>query len=461
LEPGLSAKDSSSRMRALEVLALLDPPRVLERLEKKAVTESFFREYLRRAVAKALAGDSFEEARSVVEAMGDAGWRAAAYCDLCDALPEGQREQKREMLAQSLVHARATADATHRIVELAGIARRLRQLGDAERADKLLRETEPAARQLPPANLAGYARATFAVELAAIDLPAALALIKDLKDPMEHERHHGNLAIRLAGTRPADAERVLGMLRAPGETVEGTGGRPAAVSYARDQYAVRVCFRMAPADEERAKRVAGRVTDPGYRAQAYGVMAVALARAKKPARAAELLHQAFTVLADYVGGVKDQPRSLLPAPVIGASLLPFAEEVDPSLVSEFFWRVFALRTPPPAEAPVWQAAESPDLALLLARYDRTAARTLLESMEHRAPFTEERYGSFGRTLLPALAAVDPKWAVQVFDRLPAGAQKEMQRLMLVRALALDGEAYWRFVFQQCMVWWVDDNEDDV
>jgi hypothetical protein len=64
-------------------------------------------------------------------------------------------------------------------------------------------------------------------------------------------------------------------------------------------------------------------------------------------------------------------------------------------------------------------------------------------------------------MLPALAAVDPKWAVRVFDRLPAGPQKEMQRLTLTRALALDSEAYRRFVFQQCGLWWVDDDEDDM
>jgi RNA polymerase sigma factor (sigma-70 family) len=461
LEPGLAVKDASSRMRALEVLALLDPPRVLDRLEKNAITQDFFKEYLRRAVAKALAGDSFDEARTVVEAMRDPFWRSTGYCDLCDALSDGKREQKREMLAQSLVHARATADAWQRIVALARIAKRLRQLGDAERAGKLLREAEPAARQLPATEIAGYARATFAEELAVIDLPAALVLVKDLKDPMEYDRHHGNIAIKLAAAHPADAERVLGMLRTPGEILQGVGSRPAAVSYARDQDGVRVCYRMAPADEERAKRIASRITDPGYRAQAYGIMALALARAKKPARATELLHQAFTVLADHVSGGQDQPKSLLPAPVMAASLLFVAEEIDPSLVGEFFWRTLALRTLPPAEAPAWSAAEMPDLPLLLARYDRTAARTLLESMERRAPFTEERYGSFGRTLLPALAAVDPKWAVRVLDRLPAGSHKEMQRLTLARALALDGEAHRRFVYQQCGLCWVDDDEDDL
>src|SRR6267142_371266 len=44
-------------------------------------------------------------------------------------------------------------------------------------------------------------------------LPAALALMKDLKDPFEYVRHHGNLAQKLGGTDPEAAERVLDIIR--------------------------------------------------------------------------------------------------------------------------------------------------------------------------------------------------------------------------------------------------------
>ena len=301
-------------------------------------------------------------------------------------------------------------------------------------------------------------------------MPAALALIKDLKDPFEHDRHHGNIAHKLAAVRPADAEHVLGLMHTPGESVK-QGAGPPAVSFARDQYAVRVCYRMAAADRERAERIAGRITDPGSRAQAYGVMALALARAK-PEQATELLRRAFGVLGDSLNAGKDQSpsptddgtrktyfmRSLTPAPVVAAALLPTAEAIDPRLVPEFLWRTLSLRVPQPREEADGAPPDDSDVsaALLLARYDCAAARTLLE------PFTARKsallqYGR-GRTLLAALAAVDPKWAVQVLDGLPAGPQKDGERPALARALALDGDARWRDAYRQIGLWFVDDED---
>jgi hypothetical protein len=77
----------------------------------------------------------------------------------------------------------------------------------------LLREGEAVAKELPTAAWAGYARGAFAADLRLIDVPAALALIKDLKNPHEFVRHHGNLAYRLAGAHPPEAERVLDLVR--------------------------------------------------------------------------------------------------------------------------------------------------------------------------------------------------------------------------------------------------------
>src|SRR5262249_47853085 len=186
---------------------------------------------------------------------------------------------------------------------LAPVVKRLRDVGETGRADKLLRDNVGTAKELPAVEWAGYARAVFATELAVIDLPAPLALVKDLKDPLEYARHHGNIAHKLAGIKPAEAERVLALLGKPGRVVEGRGGPPA-VSLAPDEYAVRVCYRMAPVDPERARRLADRITDPCHKARAYGVMAQALALTK-PARATELLHQAVRVLAEHVAAGKD------------------------------------------------------------------------------------------------------------------------------------------------------------
>src|SRR5262249_24914874 len=230
-----------------EALAPLDPGRVLELIEKYPDKNPWFDDYLRRAVAQALAGESLDEARAVVEAMRDAGFRSTGYLDLCDRLPAAQRAQKLEFLGQSLLHARNIQDAAHRVVHLAPVARRLRELGEAERADSILREGQAAARELPTQAWAAYARGAFAEELALIDLPSALDLLKDLKDAYEYDRHHGTIAHKLAGKNPAEAERVLNMLRHPNQPT------------LRDQWAQRVCYRMAPVDPERAQRIADRI----------------------------------------------------------------------------------------------------------------------------------------------------------------------------------------------------------
>lgn len=135
---------------------------------------------------------------------------------------------------------------------------------------------------------------------------------------------------------------------------------------------MRVCHRMAPADPERARRLADRITDPHPQARAYGVMAQALA-GTKPARATELLHQAFAVLAAHVAAGQDHFNSFTNAAVVAAALLPAAEQIDPRLVPEFFWQALALRTPPrQGDETERQLGEGADvaLALMLARYDR-------------------------------------------------------------------------------------------
>jgi RNA polymerase sigma factor (sigma-70 family) len=458
LEPGLkrvlARGDDDSRLRPLEALAAIDPSRALEQIDKKAMKNPWMQDYLRRAAARALLEESPDEARTVIDAMSDPGFRSTGYCDLADALPAGKRKEKLDLLGQALLHGRAIRDASHRVVHLAGVAKRLRDLGEKERADKVVREQESTAGKLPVIGWAGYARAAFAEELAMIDLPAALALIKDLKDALEYDRHHGNIAHKLAGVRPAEAERILGMLGKPGRTLEGRG--PYTDTLAPNRYAVRVCYRMVVVDPERAVRIAERITEPKEKARAYGVMAQALA-STKPARAAELLHQGYAVLAAHVAAGKDRFDGFSNAGVMGAALLPVAEEIDPQLVPEYVWRTLALRTPPPREGTERQFGEAADaaLGLMLARYDRAMARRLLEPLAQKAP--EMMQTGFTRALIPALAAVDPKWAAEVFERLP-DAVKERERTGAAKAIALGDAERWRNAYREVAMWFVDDED---
>jgi RNA polymerase sigma factor (sigma-70 family) len=443
LKRALDGKDESLKTRSLEVLARIDPGRVLELIEKKPDKEPWFDDYLRRAVAQALAAESLDEARAVVEAMRDPGFRATGYIDLCDALSAAKRAQKLEFLGQSLLHARNIQDAAHRVVHLTPVAKRLRALGEVERADRILREGQTAARELPTEAWAGYARGAFADELAVIDLPAALALTKDLKDAYEYDRHHGNIAHKLGGKNPAEAERVLQMLRHPNQPT------------LRDQWALCVCYRMAPVDLERAKRIADRIGGLHHKAYAYGVMAQAQA-GSKPAVATELLDKAFALLQAHVEAGKDNFNGFWAAPSVAGCLLPVAEQINPQLVAEFFWRALSFRSPPAGEEEAASQALFGDaaLAMVLARYDRAMARPLMEVAAKRINKLAGRM----EPLYTAAILIDPRWAVQLVEALPEGREKDHARLTVAGMLTREGEDFWRKVHSHLALW-APDTED--
>ena len=127
----------------------------------------------------------------------------------------------------------------------------------------------------------------FAEELAQIDVAAALALTKGLADRGEFDRHHGNMSHELARTQPAEAERVLNLIRPP------TGNR----FNQRDHYAIRVCYRMAAADlpAPQAGHVGDRHAQPSLRPRSDGSRL-----GENPAGRGDqlLLRQAFAILDD-------------------------------------------------------------------------------------------------------------------------------------------------------------------
>src|SRR5262249_26618665 len=159
-------------------LAKLDPGRLLEELDRRPFKEPFYEAFLRLAAAKALLADAPDEARAVVDSMREPLFRVHGYLELCDVRPADGRAGRRALLDQALVQSRAVEANDHRVLHLAGVARRLWALGEKERAAKLLREGEAVARELPTAAWAGFARGAFAEDLALVDRPAALGLMK-------------------------------------------------------------------------------------------------------------------------------------------------------------------------------------------------------------------------------------------------------------------------------------------
>jgi hypothetical protein len=459
LEPlltrALAKSNDDERLRPLEALAILDPARVLEQIDKKPFKEPWYDDYLRRAVAQRLLKDSPDEARTVIDAMHGPGFRSTGYCDLADALPAAQRTEKLDLLGQALLHARNVPEPDHRAVNVCQVAQRLRDLGEKEQATKLVREAEAVARNLPTAAWAGYARAFVATRVADIDLPAGLALIKDLSDPFEYQRHHANIAVRLAATNPAECERVLAMVKPPARA--GNGAAVVGTSLAPDSARVRICSRMAAVDLERARRIAEQST-PTYKAHCFGVMAYALAKSR-PDVAQDLLRRAFGVLSAHVESGQDHFNNFSDAASLAGWLVSVAERIDPQLTPEFLWQALSFHTPrgQPNDLSGMNAAADAALALGVARYDRAAAGALLEPGKQFA--TELIKWGHGSSFFPAWTVTDPQEAVRMVERLPQGNQSDTARLRVIGILSSDGDKLWKQAYQQLGLWLVDSNDD--
>jgi hypothetical protein len=410
----LEKEKEDERCRALEWIAGSDPARVLEILEKKSLQSDWWDGYVRRSVAKSLLTESADEARTVVDSMRDPSFRAQGYLDLCDALPAAQIEERRSLLAQALVHTRAVKEADKRTIDLGRIAERLWAVGDKHQATEIIHEGLESAKNLPTAGWSGYARGAFADSLAVIDLPAALDLIKHLQDAREFDRHHGNIACRLARTNPVEAGRVWGMMREP---------------FYRGQHGIRVCYRMALQDPERAGRIADQITLPLNRADAHGAMAQALAGVD-PKRATKMLKKAFAVLAEQAATGREDFNNFEGSSSLAAKLLPVAEAIDPALVPELFWRAVSYRFPRRNDDPYeavhprgWMADAA--LAYLLARYDRDVARLILDEA---TPFLLKQVNNGTYNLLDAATMVDPHLAVRLIGQIPAETDYVRERV---------------------------------
>ncbi len=364
------------------------------------------------------------------------------------ALPETEKAKKVELLARAVTEARAEKDPAMRLCMLGWAAARRLDLGEGESAKALFHENEALARAMPNAAFAGYARGVFAEELGRIDLDTALALMKDLSDRYEYDRHHGNLAHELADCDPAATERVLAMVREPLQ---------------RGEYTVRVAYRMARRDPARALRLARAIETPTRRAYGFGMVALALAQSDRSA-AEKALDEALAVLDDQMS----RPLSpvVYPDPcAVAAALVPVAERIDPQRVQETIWRALALRRPRDERdrgQTLAVAVEDGYLALMLARYDRALARALLEPWAE--PSVNIAWIDNGLIAIAA-SAIDPRWGVALVERIPDSPDARGQspkneiRLRVTGFLARTGEQRWRHVQSNNLRFWVPDVVD--
>jgi len=433
--------DPDEKVRALQSLSGVAPNFVTEFLDKHPL-QPMYNEMLLTQVAMKRASQSPEEAEELIGRMNQGAQKSLAYGMLVDALPEKARARKLEILAEALVGARAEKSPEFRAITLGQIAKRLWVLGEKDRAAALLREGEKIANGLSTNAFAGYARGCFATDLALIDLPAALALMKNLKDRNEFPRHHGNSAHRIAGTHPAEAVKVLDLIPPPGPNEFNQ----------RDQYAIRVCYRMALTDPKAALQLAGSIIDVPSRAHALGVIAQAVVKidAKQPGA---LIRRAFALLEEDASR-PDSPQLTGPQTQgsVAAALVLIAEQVDRALVRECLWRSVALQRPHTDDPQrIWRYATGNNaLAMAAARYDGKLADFLLPMQSTEWIARESHLAQF---------LANPQRAVEMAEK-GSRTKDDRELLQLIGYLATAEDQVPRLILNSLGMWRVDVEDID-
>jgi hypothetical protein len=340
---------------------------------------------------------------------------------------------------------------------LADIGGRLFDLGQTEEATNVVQEARPIAITLANA----WPRGRLAEELAQVDMPVALKLLEGTENEREHDRYLGCIAHEIAGRNPAEAERVLKMMRD-------------VWPHFRDEYTQKVCYRMVKLDRQRAMNLAAGMKNHRHRARALGAMALAIENTKRDhAGAVRLLDEAFQVLDQAVESRHDDWDGLGMACTAAAGLLPIVEQVDAGRLPEFIWRTLALR--PPIPGPNGRDGIS-DLAgarvaAALARYDRSIARQVLNSFADRALAHRiglDDWGPMfrGQEVFEAEAIVEPARAAAMIDSLPEPSGlshvelKNAARMALARIIARPKDERWRYVERALLHLWPIDSEED-
>jgi hypothetical protein len=428
LEPLLPLARSGSLGMAgppvIPALARVDPARVLDMIENRAIAGPS------GALSQVALGQFEDDPASAFATISDdldPASRASCWLALEGSCPASDRARREDLLERALADTRKAERAEVRIRLLGHVADRWLELGSIERARPILLEGRAMVDVLPKDRWSSEAE-EFADILAAIDLPAAIALFerrgKTNVSPIDASsinRHKGQAAIRLARIDPAEAERLL----AP----------PSANFHERSGVVLKVAVKMANADLSRARRVLGTIADelrPGLGANpalvpfGLGAMANELATAD-PDRARGLLDESYAGLRKIaVGGRPGQGQDSVSN--LMAELLPVVERVDPGRLAERIWLAAASRPPSTREPNAQELQGMFALAMLVARYDRAIADAIARAGLERLPdlLVESAAASYGNAIpmiSKNLTTYDPRAIAPLLRALPDAARK--------------------------------------
>lgn len=219
---------------------------------------------------------------------------------------------------------------------------------------------------------------------------------------------------------------------------------------------------MAPVDLPRAQRIADTMIDPYLKAQAYGVIAQAIARSE-PRAARESIERAFGVLEKLAiaretarpGGKRspatfDDYNGQFSASSLAGSLLSAVEAVDPALVPEYAWRTVSFRLPRVGDDADQINARRANaaVAMMLARYNRELAEAVFK--------LGRVFGGSPDPGLAALVLIDPAGAATAIEKqFDADHADYAARAELAELLVLEGAALWRKLNDILGLWSID------
>jgi hypothetical protein len=155
-----------------------------------------------------------------------------------------------------------------------------------------------------------------------------------------------------------------------------------------------------------------------------------------------------------------------------AGLLMIAEQISPDCLERRFWQTLAMRPNRPSRGDPGDPRRSYEpaigqLAIMLARYDRAVARTILEpvALRARALLDGDEAWAAG-PLFTAAALIDPSWAVELVNALPDDPPtaklrpKDVARRTVARVLAHGGPRRWEFLLQSILYLHGDSRDDE-
>jgi hypothetical protein len=400
--------------------AYIDPAKLLELMDGPQWKDQD-REFSRHHLAAALAATDPDEAIAQAQAITVSDRKASALLEVARRLPKSAKEKRLQVLADALAAARAGTDPARKALYIARIGEALHTDGDAI-GEKVIREAEAIAKKMGKDGWAAYASGTVAESLALVDFAAAMDLTKDLpgakedglsmrggSDSYTFNRHRMNMAHKIAGRQPENAEKAFNSM-----TQMGGHSRNAA----------RVCYRMAPVDLPRAKKIAAHANRGEDKAVCLSAMALALGP-KRKAEALSMLRDAFAALSATGEEVGYAGHGKAP---LAMALVYAAVTIAPEEAGEFFWQALAAQGPPRPttirfgrDGRVGAVAIT---ALLAQRFDAEIAAALATSLRGQTAALMEqvkndRSGSDDATAaVAALVALDKQAAEEIMRQWP-------------------------------------------